>query len=249
MDEYARRRMRRRPNRVFVNNSPERTYDLIRARLHAMRPGERLVEDELVESLSASRQTMRAVLQRLADEGLVVRRPKVGTMPIESVIFFFGDDPATLDEACVDDPDLIHGRVLRTSLVDAPPAIQAVFGHRHPAPVTMVEEVMLYRDLPFATSTMYIDVAMATVPEPGDLLPGKMSYLEELLGVQLVASRNTLGAGPCDPGTATLLDVAEGSPVLWRESLLQDAEGTVRTICQMRYRSDRVTFVGRNRSL
>ena len=46
----------------------------------------RLVEHELTDALSASRNTVRAVLQQLAREGLVTREPKNGTRATGSLL-------------------------------------------------------------------------------------------------------------------------------------------------------------------
>ena len=46
----------------------------------------RLVEHELTDALSASRNTVRAVLQQLAREGLVTREPKNGTRAAGSLL-------------------------------------------------------------------------------------------------------------------------------------------------------------------
>src|SRR5438093_1605142 len=82
----------RRPAPERSNNSLRRTYDLLRSSLHhSLAPGASLVEEELVQTLSSSRNTVRAALQLLAQEGLVSRGPKVGTMALGSIILPFND--------------------------------------------------------------------------------------------------------------------------------------------------------------
>jgi len=61
-------------------NTADSTYERLRGELLAGRlmPGQRLVEAELVESLGVSRAIVRAVLTRLAHDGLVDKEPNRG---------------------------------------------------------------------------------------------------------------------------------------------------------------------------
>jgi GntR family transcriptional regulator len=82
--EVLYQRRRQSPDRL--NNSTRRTYDLLRSTLVATGRGMRLVERELTDALSASRNTVRTVLQQLASEGLVTREPKNGTWATGSLL-------------------------------------------------------------------------------------------------------------------------------------------------------------------
>ena len=82
--EVLYQRQRQSPDRL--NNSPRRTYDLLRSTLVTAGRSMRLVEHELTDALSASRNTIRAVLQQLAREGLVTREPKNGTRATGSLL-------------------------------------------------------------------------------------------------------------------------------------------------------------------
>src|ERR1700737_1503420 len=75
--EVLYQRQRQSPDRL--NNSARRTYDLLRSTLVSNGRHMPLVERDLTDALSASRNTVRAVLQQLAREGLVTRDPKHGT--------------------------------------------------------------------------------------------------------------------------------------------------------------------------
>src|SRR6202158_1023535 len=66
--EVVYQRQRQSPDRL--NNSPRRTYDLLRSTLVSTGRSMLLVERELTDALSASRNTVRAVLQQLARAGL-----------------------------------------------------------------------------------------------------------------------------------------------------------------------------------
>ena len=82
--EVIYQRQRQSPDRL--NNSTRRTYDLLRSTLVTTGRSMPLVEEELTDALSASRNTVRAVLQQLAREGLVTREPKNGTRATGSLL-------------------------------------------------------------------------------------------------------------------------------------------------------------------
>src|SRR5258708_8193154 len=82
--EVLYQRQRQSPDRL--NNSARRTYDLLRSTLVTTGQSMLLVERELTDALSASRNTVRAVLRQLAREGLVTREPKNGTRATGSLL-------------------------------------------------------------------------------------------------------------------------------------------------------------------
>src|SRR5258706_14397831 len=82
--EVIYQRQRNSPDRL--NNSTRPTYDLLRSALVAMGRSVTLVEGELTDAMSASRSTVRAVLQQLAREGLVTREPKNGNPATGSLL-------------------------------------------------------------------------------------------------------------------------------------------------------------------
>jgi DNA-binding GntR family transcriptional regulator len=72
---------RRRLGRLEHGSLSERAYEAIRSSIISGRlePGERLIEDALAEDLGVSRAPVREAFRRLADEQLVVERPRHGT--------------------------------------------------------------------------------------------------------------------------------------------------------------------------
>lgn len=71
----------RRLGRLEQGSLSERAYDAIRSSIISgrLRPGERLVEDSLAEDLGVSRAPVREAFRKLADEQLVMERPRHGT--------------------------------------------------------------------------------------------------------------------------------------------------------------------------
>ncbi len=233
---------RRRDRRVPLNNSLRRTYDLLRFSLHNLEPDSRLVEGDLVESLSASRSTVRSALQLLAERGLVTRGPKIGTIVGPSMVLRI-DEALAVDEFSRSERLPLVGRVLETVLIPAPEMIRAQLELPADALVLIIDGVLVLGDEPFALTVSYVAV------DPGDVLvppvhevPDAVTYLEERLGVCVGESSTTVGAETSDSLTATLLGVSEGSPVLWLEDLLRDVDARPRALCQYRFRGDRVAF-------
>src|SRR4051794_5222317 len=112
-----------RPKPLRSNNSVRRTYDLLRSALPGLTPGTRFVEEDLVDALSASRNTVRSVLQLMAKEGLVVRGPKIGTtvtgamtLPIEELM--------TVGEFDDDAPFFREGTITETAVIRAPDIVR-----------------------------------------------------------------------------------------------------------------------------
>lgn len=71
----------RRLGRIEQGSLSEKAYEAIRSSIISGRfePGERLIEDSLAEDLGVSRAPIREAFRRLADEQLVVERPRYGT--------------------------------------------------------------------------------------------------------------------------------------------------------------------------
>src|SRR5258708_12206751 len=82
--EVLYQRQRQSPDRL--NNSARRTYDLLRSTLVTTGQSMLLVERELTDALSASRNTVRAVLRQLAPECLVTPEPNNRTRPTGSLL-------------------------------------------------------------------------------------------------------------------------------------------------------------------
>ena len=71
----------KRLGRLDQGSLSERAYEVIRSSIISGRlgPGERLVEEDLAGDLGVSRAPIREAFRRLADEQLVVEKPRYGT--------------------------------------------------------------------------------------------------------------------------------------------------------------------------
>jgi GntR family transcriptional regulator len=215
----------------------------LRSSLPTLQPDTVLVENDLVDSLSASRNTVRMVLQLLASEGLVNRGPKVGTtvrtstvLPIDELrpISDWGAERTT------------YGRVLESLVISAPAAVARRLELTAHAPLAVIETLALEDETPIALCVSYV----GWPGRPGGGLvkdePDILSLLERELEVCVGESDTTVAAMASDAQTAALLEIHEGEPLLFLEDLLRDVEGRPRALSQIRYRGDRVWMSARS---
>jgi GntR family transcriptional regulator len=200
-----------------------------------------LVEGELTDALSASRNTVRAVLQQLAREGLVTRGPKTGTRAAGSLLLRinelgpvaqFGGETSTRLEA----------RTLECQPLVCPPMVRDRLQLPPGCGVLMIEALVLQDDLPLGLSVSYIALGEEQSPGFKVDVPDVILILERQLGVQVKGSRTTVGAVAADDQTAGFLGVEVGAPLLWLEDIIEDDDGQPWALSQLRLRGDRVAF-------
>lgn len=237
--ETVYQRNRQTPDRL--NNSLRRTYDLLRSTLQNGQGDQFLVEGELIDALSASRNTVRTVLQQLAKDGLVTRSPKRGTRSAAAVMLrinqlspvkeFGGDASIRAELKNLEYRPLGDLRLVRERL-------------RLPSDwtVLMMESLIVRESQPLGISVSYI----ALHPDQSrDLVfdePDPILFLERQLDVKITSSRTTIGATAADEQSAALVGVPLGAPMIFLEDILEDAGGQPRALSQFRMRSDRIAF-------
>lgn len=188
--------------------SPRRVRDLIglAVRLGIHRPGEHLVEHELVEVFDTSRTAVRAALAHLTRAGLIERRPRVGTSVRNRGLLIPMADPIG--------SDLIEAEVIDERLVPnvSPIRERLEVEDDH---VRMLEFRLLHRRKVVGLRTSYQPVAS---PIHTPVLRDPDSS-EEVLADRRSAVRVELsvGAEPLDETDARILKVPAGVPVIVRE--------------------------------
>lgn len=226
--EVAFQRRRQSPDRL--NNSPRRTYDLLRSALVSTSQDMSLVERELTEALSASRNTVRAVLQQLAREGLVTREPKNGTRARGSVLL------------PIDELSPIKARTLECRLLGCPPIVRDRLRLPVGWTVLMIESLVLENEQPLGLAVSYVALGEDQSADFDVQQPDVILLLEQQLGIRIGRSRTTVGALAADEQTAELVGIDLGAPLIFLEDLIEDDTGQPRALAQLRLRGDRVTF-------
>lgn len=229
---------RRRGAPTPTNNSVRRAYDLIRGTLANLEPDSALVENDLIESLSASRNTVRVVLQLLAAEGLVCRGPKVGTHVGSSVIIRL-DELIPTDELREERPMRLC--VLETSIVSAPRLVANRLDLAAGARVRVTEGLVVDGSTPVALLVSYVGLPSGSGEELDvDSVADTITFLEQQLDVVVTRADTSVVALACDAQTSALLEIPQGSPILFIEDLLHDQDDRPRALSHFRFRSDGV---------
>ncbi len=237
-------RQRHSPDRL--NNSQRRTYDLLRSTLMTTSRNVLLVERELTEALSASRSTVRAVLQQLAREGLVTREPKNGTRATGSLLLPI-DELDTMAQLVRAPTPPLRTQTIECRPVGCPPVVRDRLRLTAGWNVLMVESLMVHDGLTIGVAVGYIGVSESQARcidvEGQDVI----SILERQLGIRIGPSRTTVGAVTADEETADLIGVDVGAPLIWLEDVLEDQDGQPRALSQFRLRGDRVAVSAKAR--
>jgi GntR family transcriptional regulator len=225
--EVVYQRQRQSPDRL--NNSPRRAYDLLRSTL--VNTGKRtlLVERELTDALSASRSTVRAVLQQLAREGLVTREPKNGTRATGSWI-------RPINELIPSE-----ARTLECRSLGCPPMVRDRLCLPEGWTVVMIESLVLQDGMPLGLAVSYIALDEDQSPDL-NTEEHVILILEHQLGIRIGGSQTTIGAIAADEQTAELVGVDVGAPLIWLEDVIEDESGQPRALSQLRLRGDRIAF-------
>ncbi|GJF04641.1 hypothetical protein PSD17_35950 [Pseudonocardia sp. D17] len=235
---------RRRPG-VRRGEDVRRLRDLLRAALlaHRFPEGALPSETDLMSAYGATRAAVREALAMLRSEGLIERLPGVGT-------HVMADPPRTeMDEALGVTRGPMYAvttppRVLDRSTVPAPVTLAEALGVEPGTPVLRLEYVAMTEGLPSAVATNYV-----VHPEAQRLLAtsfhGHWYQLMADAGVVLGESEFVIDCVPADAGTAELLGLAAGAPLLAVEQTITDPGGRVIDVAFLRIRPDRFRFVCR----
>jgi GntR family transcriptional regulator len=221
---------RQRGSPARLNNSPRRTYDLLRSAVVTTGHSMRLVEHELTDALSASRNTVRAALQQLAREGLVTREPKNGTRATASLLL------------PINELTPFETRALECRSLGCPPLVRDRLRLPVGWTVLMMESLVLQGNLPLGLAVNYLALSEHELPDFDGVDFDVITILERQLGICIGGSQTTVGAVAADEQTAELIGVALGAPLVWLEDVIEDEHGQPRALSQLRLRGDRVAF-------
>ena len=198
-----------------------------------------LDENQLTDALSASRSTVRAVLQQLAREGLVTRGPRHGTRSTGALMLPAAELRTVAQFSCAS-PVVAQTRECRP--LGRPAIVADRLLLRQGSVIMMIENLLVQNAIPIGLTVDYIAVDNLQTSHIDAAGHDVISILEHQLGVSIGVSRTTVGAVAADEQTAALVDVDVGAPLIWLEDLVEDAAGQPRALSQMRFRSDRVAF-------
>lgn len=207
-----------------------------------MAPGSKIPgELKLAEQHRVSRVTVRRALEALTAEGLIVRKPGVGTLVSERPV------GATVMSASVSDllPNIMKmGESSRVHLLE--------FGYCRPQEGIRERlrldssertqrsiRVRLAEDKPFSYLTTHVPERIALSYNEADLATTPLYSLLERSGVNLDHATQTISATLATKEVADALDVAVGSPLISLTRVVYDKDGRGVEHLHALYRPDR----------
>lgn len=183
---------------------------------------------------------MREALQSLAVEGLVVRRPRVGTLVARRMLQVSADQILALGDDITDAADRVDVDVLAVEPVEIGEVLSQTLGLPS-GRLTLIEVLVSVDDEPICILATYI---------PRDVDPGRFTNtyasvpatFEYLVGEPLGETTTTIEAINADTWSAAALGVAPGTALILREQVLRGVSGAATVLTFSRYRADRVAF-------
>lgn len=205
-------------------------------------PGERLDNElELADRLGVSRPTVRQAVQRLVQQGLVIRRRGLGTVVVAPRIMRPVALTSLYDDlaAAQRHPTTV---VLVVEHIEADADIAKILSVEVGTPVLAIERLRSADESPLAIMHNFV---------PANLLDGRPEIdlqkmgLYELLrsqGVQLHSADQVIGARRATPLEARLLEAPRGATVLTMTRTAFDPVGTPVEYGRHAYLADRYSF-------
>ena len=207
-------------------------------------------EHALAEQFDVARITIRKAMEMLVADGLVSRRPGLGTWPLRAPSVPAGQAAASpqqkahltgLLENIVNMGLRTSVRVLDSALVSAPPSVAESLDIPAGAPVHKSLRVRSTEVGPLSHITTYVPQAVADFTRE-DLEREPLLMLLEAAGVEFGGATQTISARLADAQVARHLDVAVGSALLAVTRLVRDVNERPVQLLQGLYRPDRYQY-------
>lgn len=234
--------------RPLDRNSPIPLYFQIAENLKqaisdgTLKPGDRLDNElDLTERLGVSRPTVRQAIQRLVDQGLVVRRRGLGTVVVAPRILRSVALTSLYDDlkANARGPATT---VLAVTHIEADDELAANLMLPAGAPVLCLDRLRLADGIPLALMHNYLPAGLLK-SDPADAL--EKTGLYELLrsqGIQLQAGEQVIGARKATAREAKMLQAPRGATVLTMTRTAFDQGGTPVEHGRHAYLAERYSF-------
>ena len=213
-------------------------HQLLRSSIKSgvLKPGDPLREEQLIADHHSTRTAVRAALQMLADEGLVSRQRRVGTVvrgkPVQIMMH---------DVIAAGTRSPIEYRMVNDSLVPCTGLIRERL-QTTVEQVRMVEYVLSLGGRPIGTLVAFQVDPAAHSPVHDPDMDDIASTFAAIFGVPFGRMDCWVDAVAADEPTARMLDVHQGAVLLVRDQILVDADGNVQEFACAHYRADLVSF-------
>ena len=216
----------------------------LRERIASLGPGARLPSDaELCAEFRVSRMTARNAMQRLAEDGLIERKPGRGSFVAEPPAHRRANRLMTFTQEMRRAGRVPSSQVLDRVIRPSTASEAASLGIETGQPVVHLRRLRLADDQPMALeSTVLIDASSEGVMA-ADLATGSLHEALSRAGIVLRRGRSTIGAAVATAEDARLLAVRAGDPLLVERRVIEDGHGRRVEATESRYPADRYGLV------
>jgi GntR family transcriptional regulator len=200
-------------------------------------------ETQLIRRFDISRTTARSALDRLENEGRIVRRAGKGSIVLPPLV----ERPMNKLSSFAED---MRARGLRAGyatrsvrLLPAPRDVAAALRVDPGSALVTIDRLFLADDRPMAIAVTRLAPFLfrhVPPPRPQDLDAGSLyAWIEAHTGTRIASGSETIEATPATPSVAQRLGLAPSAPVLVSRRLSRDVTGQPIEHVVMRYRADR----------
>lgn len=208
----------------------------LRARIAGMKVGDPLPSDaELVAEFGVSRMTARNAMQRLTDEGLVVRVPGRGSFVAEPPSHRRADRLMTFSREMERRGRTPSSLLLAREVRPATPADALALGVEPGEGVVLLRRLRCADGEPMAVETAILDARTAPVVMAEDLANGSLHEALAQSGLHLRRGTATIVAEAATDEDARLLNVEAGEPLLVERRIILDGHARPVEATESRY--------------
>jgi GntR family transcriptional regulator len=212
----------------------------LRERIAQLRPGDPLPSDAaLCAEFGVSRMTARNAMQRLAEEGLVVREPGRGSYVAEPPAHRRANRLMTFTREMERKGRAPSSRLISRAVRIASEREAVQLGVAAGDPVVALVRLRCADDVPIALERAVLEARCAPVVLEADLEHGSLHEALAAVGIHLRRGTATITAETATAEDARLFGIVAGDPILVERRVILDGHGRRTEATESRYPSDR----------
>lgn len=212
----------------------------LRERIAALRPGDALPSDsDLCAEFDVSRMTARSAMQRLTEEGLIVRMPGRGSYVAEPPSHRRADRLISFSAEMRRRGRVPSSRIVSREIRPASRAAAADLRVSVGAPIVFLRRVRCADDEPIALETTSLVGQASPAVMAADLRHESLHLILSAAGYGLRRGTAVVTADSASIDDARLLEVARGAPMLVERRIITDPHGRPIEVTESRYPADR----------
>lgn len=212
----------------------------LRARIAGLRPGDSLPSDSaLCAEFGVSRMTARNAMQRLTEEGLVVRRPGRGSFVAEPPAHRRANRLMTFSREMERRGRVPSSRLLAREVRPATAEEATALGLGPGEAVVLLRRLRCADDEPVAIETAVLRRSLSDAVMGADLVRGSLHAALAAAGCHLRRGTATINAQPASREDAGLLGLRQGDPLLVERRVILDEHAIPVEATESRYSADR----------